>query len=516
MVLARAAASALFLCALCALACAEVRASAGCSAVSQAYREMGFSSGTGPENETAGDYLQVCVQNWTCCSEMEQNFIERSKHEFEKFVDEATEDLRNTFESRYKRFDDFFLELLEKTERSLNEMFVRTYGDLYTQNADVFQRLFSELKHYYTGGNVNLEETITEFWTRLMERMFQLLNSQYDINDDYMECVNKHMDDLKPFGDVPKKVTSQVSRAFVVARSFVQGLGFGQGVATNASKVNMSAECVSNVTEMLYCPYCQGVTATKPCKHYCLQVLQLCLRRQLGMDGDWTRYVDAMLLLIERLEGPFNIESVMEPIDVKISDAIMTMQEKTMELSYEVFRGCGQPKLLEKSRVSRDVAGTFDAGFTTEPAGTNLQKLVADVKGKLSQFKSFWSSLPEFVCQDENVAAREDETNCLDGDEPHWNISEVYDEEFIDFPAMVSALKHAYTGYQSLDDDSSDEMSGSGSGSGCMESCLSLPPPFIIETPNTEGSSTSCLHPCSVLLLLLLVLSILASLNQQR
>lgn len=47
-----------------------------------------------------------------------------------------------------------------------------------------------------------------------------------------------------------------------------------------------------------------------------------------------------MLLLIERLEGPFNIESVMEPIDVKISDAIMTMQEKTMELSYEVCRIC--------------------------------------------------------------------------------------------------------------------------------------------------------------------------------
>lgn len=54
MVLARAAAAALFLCALCALACAEIRASAVCSAVSQAYREMGFSSWTGPENETAG------------------------------------------------------------------------------------------------------------------------------------------------------------------------------------------------------------------------------------------------------------------------------------------------------------------------------------------------------------------------------------------------------------------------------------------------------------------------------
>ncbi|KAF5895217.1 glypican-6-like, partial [Clarias magur] len=52
------------------------------------------------------DNLQVCARNSTCCdSEMEENFIERSKHEFGKFVDEATEDLRDTFESRYKRFD---------------------------------------------------------------------------------------------------------------------------------------------------------------------------------------------------------------------------------------------------------------------------------------------------------------------------------------------------------------------------------------------------------------------------
>lgn len=43
----------------------------------------------------------------------------------------------------------------------------------------------------------------------------------------------------------------------------------------------------------------------------------------------------------------------------------------------QVFRGCGQPKLLEKGRVSRDVSGKFDARFTmTESTGTNLQKLV--------------------------------------------------------------------------------------------------------------------------------------------
>lgn len=43
-----------------------------------------------------------------------------------------------------------------------------------------------------------------------------------------------------------------------------------------------------------------------------------------------------MLNLVERLEGPFNFESVMDPIDVKISDAIMNMQENSMQVSQKV------------------------------------------------------------------------------------------------------------------------------------------------------------------------------------
>lgn len=43
-----------------------------------------------------------------------------------------------------------------------------------------------------------------------------------------------------------------------------------------------------------------------------------------------------MLSLAERLEGPFNFESVMDPIDVKISDAIMNMQENSMQVTQKV------------------------------------------------------------------------------------------------------------------------------------------------------------------------------------
>lgn len=43
-----------------------------------------------------------------------------------------------------------------------------------------------------------------------------------------------------------------------------------------------------------------------------------------------------MLSLVDRLEGPFNFESVIDPIDVKISEAIMNMQESSMQISQKV------------------------------------------------------------------------------------------------------------------------------------------------------------------------------------
>lgn len=46
---------------------------------------------------------------------------------------------------------------------------------------------------------------------------------------------------------------------------------------------------------------------------------------------------DAMLLVADRLEGPFNIEAVIEPIDIKISEAIMTMQDNSMQVSAKVL-----------------------------------------------------------------------------------------------------------------------------------------------------------------------------------
>ncbi|XP_034042057.1 glypican-6-like isoform X2 [Thalassophryne amazonica] len=511
-----------------------------CSAVREACVAKDFSFTHVPLQEIPGDHLRVCPRENTCCTqEMEDRFGQQSKQDFDNLVDEISHDLRSTFVSRHKKFDEFFLELLENTERSLNEMFVRTYGKPYMQNSEVFENLFAELKRYYTGGNVNLEEMLNDFWSRLLERMFTLLNSQYIITEDYLECISKYTDQLKPFGDVPRKLKAQVTRAFIAARTFVQGLSVGREVAQRVSKVSSTPGCIRALTKMQYCQFCRGIPTVKPCRNYCLNVMKGCLANQADLDPEWNQYVDAMLLVAQRLEGPFNIESVMEPIDVKISEAIMNMQDNSGQVSYRVFQGCGQPKPSGMTRSTRGVSDVFNARFRpyspeerpTTAAGTSLDRLVVDIKEKLKQFKKFWSSLPEAVCiEDRVIAGSSYDEQCWNGHAKGRYFPEVLKdgltnqvnnpEVFVDITrpdtfirqqimalrVMTNKLKNAYNGNDIYFQDSSDEGSGSGSGSGCTDVCPTEADVSGTEAPVLEAdrsgpvgySARLCLHSAAL------------------
>uniref|UniRef100_A0AAY5ECC6 Glypican 6a n=1 Tax=Electrophorus electricus TaxID=8005 RepID=A0AAY5ECC6_ELEEL len=409
------------LCTLVLVALGADATSRSCGDVRHAYAAKGFALAGAPQHEIAGEHLRVCSQGYTCCTlEMEERLSDQSKMDLQSLLEETSSTLRSTFTSRHKKFDEFFLELLDNSEKSLNDMFVRTYGKLYTHNSEIFEDLFSELKRYYTGGNVNLEEMLNDFWSRLLERVFQLLNSQYTFGDDYLECISKYADQLKPFGDAPHKLKAQVTRAFVAARTFVQGLMVGREVANRVSKVNISPACSKALTRLMYCPYCAGLPELRPCGNYCRNVLKGCLANQADLDPEWNLFIDAMLLVADRLEGPFNIEAVMEPLDVKISEAIMTLQDNSMQVSAKVFQGCGQPKPAVMGRSVRGVSDVFNARFRpyspeerpTTAAGTSLDRLVIDIKEKLKKAKRFWSALPEDMCTQERVSTPPESEQC--------------------------------------------------------------------------------------------------------
>ncbi|XP_051560551.1 glypican-6-like [Myxocyprinus asiaticus] len=526
------------------LTCAGDVKSRSCSDVRQAYTAKGFGLHNVPHQEISGEHLRICSQGYTCCiSDMEDKLSQQSKMDFEKLVEESSRTIRTIFTSRHKKFDEFFLELLDNSEKSLNDMFARTYGKLYTHNSEMFEDLFSELKRYYTGGNVNLEEMLNDFWSRLLERMFQLLNSQYTFTDDYLECISKYTDQLKPFGDVPRKLKAQVTKAFIAARSFVQGLMVGREVANRVAKVNVSPGCSKALTKMLYCPYCGGMPGLKPCANYCQNVMRGCLANQADLDPEWNLFIDAMLLVADRLEGPFNIEAVMEPIDVKISEAIMIMQDNSMQVSSKVFQGCGHPKPAGIGRSARGISDMFNSRFRpfspeerpTTAAGTSLDRLVIDIKEKLKESKKFWSSLSDGICAEDEVTDPDEEqcwnshtkgryfpevvkdglTNQLNNPEVEVDITRpdtFIRQQIMTLRVMTNKLRNAYNGKDVYFQDSSDEESGSGSGSGFMTEpeVVHTEPPMVeadISDPQPAADSARQQKPSLQLLFAVITLT---------
>lgn len=526
-----------------------------CNEVRAAYSSKGFNVNDVPNKGIQGAPLKVCPQGFSCCTvEMEEKLSQQSQSEIKAPVSRLSTNLQATFRQRHEHFDKFFRELLKNAEDSLHSMFVRTYGMMYVQNAELFKKFFEDLTRYYVGGGsaINLESMLSEFWADLLERMFRLVNVQYEFSDSYMDCVSQHTEQLLPFGDVPRKLRIQLMRAFVAARTFTKGLSLMPEVVNKVSTVSASPSCVRAAMKMLYCPYCSGQVALKPCQNYCLNVMRGCLANQADLDTEWNNFLDAMLSLADRLEGPFNFESVMDPIDVKISEAIMNMQENSMQVSQKVFQGCGQPQPSTTFRNKRSMKETsFTGRFRpyspdarpTTAAGTSLDRLTSDVKKKLKHAKKFWSTLPETVCAGERTAPGDE---CWNGTAKSRYESDVIGNGLANqvsnpdvdvditkpdivirsqiavLKEMTSWLKAAHSGNDISIDTDEDGGSGEESGSGCdTPSCakdqdmyFSTPPnprvdPVVVRDRSALGLGVSS-QGSVVLALFGLVLALLA------
>ncbi|XP_072549578.1 LOW QUALITY PROTEIN: glypican-2 [Salminus brasiliensis] len=407
-------------------------AARSCAESRREYEERGYSAASSPLSPISGEHLRLCPQDYTCCSSlMEETLARQSEADFLSAVEENSQFLLTSFTQRHRRFDEFFRELMDVAEKTMNQMFTKTYGRLFTQNAHLFQQLFSELRQYYSGGGVSLTEVMSEFWAGLGERVFSLVNPQYQFSQDYLECVSKHSEHLQPFGDLPRKLRIQLSRALIAARALVQGLATGRDIINKAVKLSVSSECVRALMRQWFCPLCRGIPSLKSCHSLCLNVMKGCLANQADLDSEWNNFIDSLLSLADRLAGPFNVELAAESVAVKVSEAIMHMQENSVTISTKVFQGCGSPRpapgRAKRSPREREREGERDRRRKpfrsyspeekpTTAAGTNLDRLVLELKERLRPMKGFWVSLPHTVCNDDKMAADvTNEDRCWNG-----------------------------------------------------------------------------------------------------
>lgn len=315
-----------------------------CANVKTIFEKNGMLTAVDLQAQPNSDAGELCLNKGCCGTGARDRLTQAARAQLESALWSELSKLADTLTNRAIKFDEFFRRLLKQSREEFHTMFKRTYGMIYEQHSYVFEQLFEQLERYYTRGDTNFDVMMDGFFSILYNKMFTVLNSQYVFDEKYLKCVNEHMREIQPFEDVPSKLSVQLRRAVVATRTFHKALRAGADVVRSMMQVQVTTECVTAWTRLRYCGSCAGFQPLA-CTRYCHNVIRGCLPAHADLGDQWDAYLDGVDKLADRLLGPFNIAMVVEPIDIKISEAIMSFQEHNREISQKIFTGCGKPVL---------------------------------------------------------------------------------------------------------------------------------------------------------------------------
>ncbi|KAM8839525.1 glypican-1b [Synchiropus picturatus] len=478
-----------------------------CSDIRQFYNGKGFPLDGVPLSEISGEHLRICPQGYTCCtSDMEENLATLSRREIEGVLKDAGRSVQYSLTGLHKTFDGYFMELLNHSAAVLHQH-TSTWGSFYTQNSQVFSDLYTDLRLYYRGSNINLEDVLNDFWARLLERLFYQANRQYYVGDDYLECVSKQIETLRPFGDIPRDVKLKVTRTFLAGRSFVQGLFVSGEVVRKVSQVQLSPPCMRAIMRMTYCPHCRGVPSARPCVNYCINVMKGCLANQADLNSEWRHLAETMIQVAERFNGPSGADVVLLSLPDQISEAVITMLENIEMINGKLYQSCGNLRqagsgasdvddLLKKAKLARE-------DQVVSSSSKALDKMVSDITFRMRDMQPYWVSLPAMICSDRVASGAGAEERCWNGMSRARYLPEVMSDglasqinnpevdiditkpdmsirqQIMQLKVMTHRLKNAYNGNDVDFQDTSDDASGSGSGM-CTDEMCSRSPRIVI------------------------------------
>ncbi|XP_056132740.1 glypican-1-like [Lampris incognitus] len=505
-----------------------------CTELRQFYTGKGFTLTGVPQTEISGEHLRMCPQGPTCCtSTMEENLASLSVKDTEGLIREAGRSLQAALTALHRSFDTYFTDLHGRSERSLQEA-LSPLGPLYSQNTRLYTELYGDLRRYYRGSALCLDETITEFWSRLFERVFKS-SAQVSLSEDYLECVAKQQETLRPFGDVPKDMKAKVTRAFVTARSFIQGATVSGEVVKKVSQVPLSQECMRALMKLVYCPHCRGMASVKPCSSYCANVMKGCLANQADLDTEWHNLIETMLKVAYSFSTEPSLDVVLSSIPLRILEAVKYMQDNMESFTVKVHQTCGSPGEAEtgspapqdQSRQSNALTAATE--YKPSPtAGVRLEMQVSDLSSKLREMQQYWVQLPAALCS-KLAAGSSSQDKCWNGITKARYLPEVMGDglanqinnpevelditkpdmtirqQIMLLKIMSNRLKNALDGNDVDFQDASDDISGSGSGTCVGGQCSRSRPGWYVYPPDNNrvrGTSAPRTGPSSLLLIL--------------
>lgn len=424
-----------------------------CDTARRTYRSAGYlEEDIFTIQQTEGN-LKVCGKSRTCCKAHAEKNLVKSSEQKRKFITSPLQKvLLETFGHTKDKLIALFRKMITSSRKNQDSMFIKTYGVHYVNNTAVFQLLYTKFHMYLNGSELDLQSSVDTFFSTLNQKMYVVSKPWLSFTKKYENCILESTNYVKPFGDMQRKIQVQVSRSFLASRVFTQGLKVGKEVIEALFNLPVHDGCSIAFMKMTQCSICSGVSeSTKPCSNYCVNVLKGCFTYIIMIQGKWNDFIRNMVTLADKLEGPFSFEAAIEPLGLKISEAIMLFQQNQPNITTKVEERCGKLASYNSIGFSRDRRSaesrdTID-GLKTE-SDELLNKLVGDtsktIKSKnvpsilsyiseedkdkktefetllrstktaLNDLKDYWILLPKKLC-DMGIST-ETNQNCWNGE----------------------------------------------------------------------------------------------------
>ncbi|KAM8894361.1 glypican-5a [Spinachia spinachia] len=358
-----------------------------------------------PLNPRTGSDLQVCVsKNLTCCTKkMEEKYQVAARRDVQNLIQTSSSSLKFLISRNVAAFHDTFEVLMRQAENHTNAVLRESYRDMAEQAAGPVRELFTDISLFLLGSELNVDDLVQRFFDALFPLVYNHLIDPGlgDITASYAECVRSTSRGVRAFGGVPSSLAEQISRSGVSGKLLLQALHLGIEVINTTDHLQLSRECRRALLKMHYCPHCQGLTQSKPCMGYCLNVMRGCLASMAEIDAHWREFVRSLEGLSARMHGPQDLEQVLLGVHTQLHDAVGQAQKNGPRLSAQVHKLCGSPS----RRPSQSLSIQRSSGGASIPlkapvkvSGDSLANRRKDFLNSLRLYRTFYGGLADQLC----------------------------------------------------------------------------------------------------------------------
>ncbi|CAK9821496.1 Division abnormally delayed protein [Anthophora retusa] len=395
--------------------------------------------------QTAPEDIAKTTCNGMCCDrETEEQLRHRARADFHDLIHHHSRSLQGLLATTADALRETVTMLARQSENKTLTLFDQVYRTMAVLSRPSIKALYQAMVDYVSASNTPdslqqpltrdmLQEKFIEFFVKLFPIAYHNAVNPHQYEQDFTEkfksCLYETMDEIQPFGDIPKQVSKSMSKSLEATRVLVQALTLGKTVLDRTDGVLFSGispqqeACYGALLRMTYCPRCKGIgPSVRPCSGFCINVMRGCLTVPASeLDLAWSGYVETVERLVVAVDGRtdplgLNVEKAVRQLEIRISDAIMHAMENGPALEEKVRKVCGRSELQASTSEGTvtDAAGTVkstsSAGLEIHAAAppaaahrtlpTQLHVQLGNFLASVARSRTFYGTLADTICEE--------------------------------------------------------------------------------------------------------------------